>query len=714
MKRFFVALSLVSSMFVLFLCCSDGTTVSTFGGSGTETVGGILVDSLGNPVNNAFVRVAPVDTASSIEFWDVTNIDGEYLIEKIKAGIYNLEGFTQDSSLVIVIDSILYANDSIKLDLGIDTMWAPGNISGRVLVDSAATAGVSIYIPGTSYDAHSDDSGYFIISFILAGTHNVYYEYPGYLRGVDTNISVFSGLTTQLDTKNLSLDPNDKPPAPGFLSAAYDTVSGAVILTWEKVNVSDLLGYNVYRRDTTDTGFIKIATAYDTVYSDTIFKDLSDTNSCFYQYQVKSVDTLTNESDFSPRADINAISPTVLMTFFTWTLMPSDTDTVVNGQSVNLAVNFKNKVRKNILIRWYTKDPLEIVRTANVDTKEGDDTLTYTWQDTGVHLVCVEALDEKGDTWRDSCKVTVQGLIPTDTWEDFYPLVHKRRFSGAAVINDTLYAIGGAEDIFIVDDWYPNALASMELFNATDSSWSSFGTMPTARSAASVVAVGTKLFVIGGTNYDENFKTIETYNTQSNTWDTEFQMPSALFGHAACVINDSIYVFGGLTGLYETSSEINVFDPATGTWATKGSMSMARAYHQVVVLNDTVYIMGGINNLQDPTALTSVERYDPVSNTTSPIRAMNTGRMNFGAAVVNGKIYALGGAVSMFPDEFTALSSMEMYNPATDTWTGKKPLPSARHSFAICVNHNIMYILGGAEQGPPNFGQLGSVLRYYP
>ena len=254
----------------------------------------------------------------------------------------------------------------------------------------------------------------------------------------------------------------------------------------------------------------------------------------------------------------------------------------------------------------------------------------------------------------------------------------------------------------------------MELFNASDSSWSSFGTMPTARSAAAVASVGTKLFVIGGTNYDQNFQTIEIYNTQSNTWDTEAQMPSALFDHAACVINDSIYIFGGLTGLYETSSEINIFDPATGTWTTKGSMSMARAYHQVVVINDTVYIMGGINNLQDPTALTSVERYDPVSNTTSPVHEMNAGRMNFGAAVLNGKIYAVGGAVSMFPDEFTALSSMEMYDPAVNAWTVKKPLPSARHSFAVCVNHNIMYVIGGAVQGPPNFGQLGSVLRYYP
>ena len=395
-------------MCVLFLCCSNGPV--SYGGSGTETVGGILVDTLGNPVANALVLVAPVDTSSSVEYWDATNKEGKYLIEKIKAGIYYLESYNQDSTLFIYIDSIIYANDSVGLDLGVDTMQAPGSISGRVLCDSVATPGVSIYIPGTSFDAHSDDSGNFIISFIPEGIYNVYYEYTGFIMGKDSNVLVTSGLTTQLETKNLSIDPNDKPPAPSFLTASYDTAGGMVNLTWEKVNVSDLLGYNIYRKDTTDTVFIKIATAYTNAYSDTVFKDLSDTNTYFYQYQVTSVDTLTNESDFSPRADINAIPPAVLMTLFTWTLMPSDTDTVVNGQSVNLAVNFQNKTRKIILIRWYTGNPFEIIRTVNVNTKKGDDTLTHTWQDTGAHLVCVEALDERGDTWRDSCKVRYRGL----------------------------------------------------------------------------------------------------------------------------------------------------------------------------------------------------------------------------------------------------------------------------------------------------------------
>ena len=165
MKRFFTALLFVSSLCVLYICCSD-TPVASQGGSGTETVGGILVDTLGRPVNNAFVQVSSIDTVNPQTFWDVTNKDGKYLIEDIKAGLYNLEGHTSDTSLIIFMD-ILYADDSKPLDLGIDTMRAPGSISGTVLLDSTANPGVLVYIPGTSYSAYSDDSGKFVIKYFF-------------------------------------------------------------------------------------------------------------------------------------------------------------------------------------------------------------------------------------------------------------------------------------------------------------------------------------------------------------------------------------------------------------------------------------------------------------------------------------------------------------------------------------------------------------------
>jgi hypothetical protein len=405
----------------------------------------------------------------------------------------------------------------------------------------------------------------------------------------------------------------------------------------------------------------------------------------------------------------------VLRTFFTWTLIPGATDTILNGQKVKLAVRFKNKAHVNVLLRWYTGNPMDTVRTASVNAKEGCDTLLYAWQDSGLYKVCVEALDERGFTWRDSCNVSVHTIIPANTWEAFRPILHNRRFNSAAAIDNAVYTLGGAEDLLIGLDWVPTALSSMESFDFGDSTWRSFGSMPSARFAAAAVAVSKKLYVIGGMKKDQEFETIEIYNTQSNTWESAVTMPVIRFGHAACVLHDSIYIFGGIiktNNEYRISSAILAFDPASETFTSKGSMNIARTYHQAVAVNNAVYILGGMTDFSNAEAVASVERYNPADTSCTPVKNMQKARMHFGAACVNGKLYAVGGFVSMVTNEF--IKQVEAYDPSADTWVERKSLPVPRHSFATCVHNNILYIIGGSVKGYPDLGQTGTVLKYYP
>ncbi len=59
-----------------------------------------------------------------------------------------------------------------------------------------------------------------------------------------------------------------------------------------------------------------------------------------------------------------------------------------------------------------------------------------------------------------------------------------------------------------------------------------------------------------------------------------------------------------------------------------------------------------------------VFRYDPRKNHWTAMAPMSTRRKHLGCAVFNNMIYAVGGR-----DDTTELSSAERYNPATNTWS---------------------------------------------
>lgn len=68
-----------------------------------------------------------------------------------------------------------------------------------------------------------------------------------------------------------------------------------------------------------------------------------------------------------------------------------------------------------------------------------------------------------------------------------------------------------------------------------------------------------------------------------------------------------------------------------------------------------------------------VEVFDPVANHWEKCHPMTTARSRVGVAVVNGLLYAIGGY-----DGQLRLSTVEVYNPETDTWTRVGSMNSKR------------------------------------
>jgi N-acetylneuraminic acid mutarotase len=87
---------------------------------------------------------------------------------------------------------------------------------------------------------------------------------------------------------------------------------------------------------------------------------------------------------------------------------------------------------------------------------------------------------------------------------------------------------------------------------------------------------------------------------------------------------------------------------------------------------------------------------------------MPTPRCVLGVAVVNGKIYAIGGINGSIYINSNLLGTNEMYDPATDTWITKTPMPTPRSSLGITVCQNKIYVMGG-NTGASNYTGVNEV-----
>jgi hypothetical protein len=90
--------------------------------------------------------------------------------------------------------------------------------------------------------------------------------------------------------------------------------------------------------------------------------------------------------------------------------------------------------------------------------------------------------------------------------------------------------------------------------------------------------------------------------------------------------------------------------------------------------------------------LSTTEVYDPATDTWTRKADMPTPRTFLSTSAVNGKIYAIGGC-SVFE---TAFATVEEYDPATDKWTEKADMPTARGILSTSVVRGKIYAVGGS------------------
>jgi len=236
------------------------------------------------------------------------------------------------------------------------------------------------------------------------------------------------------------------------------------------------------------------------------------------------------------------------------------------------------------------------------------------------------------------------------------------------------------------------------------SCWNKLRDLPTARNGHIAVLLDNKIYVAGGINTWNEF---EAYDISTNTWEAKADMP----GYdreflAGCVLNGKIYLIGGYYGLEGifTTDFVEVYDPATNKWETKTPMPSQRWGHAAFPFNGKIYVVGGALDWPIKKFYTTIEVYDPTSDSWTTLNRQDskglTGRWGFGACMANDKIYIVGGTDAMdYPPSgnVPSLDIVDVYDPATNIWTKKTPMPTARWGLVSVTDNNRIYAIGGGN-----------------
>lgn len=159
------------------------------------------------------------------------------------------------------------------------------------------------------------------------------------------------------------------------------------------------------------------------------------------------------------------------------------------------------------------------------------------------------------------------------------------------------------------------------------------------------------------------------------------------------LVSTSVLILTLLTSAFVTASYLlsdNTSDEvpsvAENSWMPKSSMPDGLSIVKAAVANGKIYVMNGSANYE----------YDPATDSWTAKKPMPTPRLgvSFGIVSCQGKIYMIGG--NSGPSGYTNyLSNIEVYDPLTDNWATKKSMPTARAWVEVNVVNDKIYVISG-------------------
>jgi N-acetylneuraminic acid mutarotase len=223
--------------------------------------------------------------------------------------------------------------------------------------------------------------------------------------------------------------------------------------------------------------------------------------------------------------------------------------------------------------------------------------------------------------------------------------------------------------------------------------WTELAPMNLARSDLGAAAVAGKIYALGGTTRSGGGATIhgdlpyqggvvatnEEYNPDNGTWTYKQPMPTARAGFAIAIYQDKVYCIGGCSDKAIVGTN-EVYNPATDRWETKTAMPTPRTGLCANVVDDKIYLIGGFITSDSsgiPIHLDTIEVYDPATDSWTTKTPIPTPVSLYSSGVIDDKIYIISdieNTPDQVPAQYTTLN--QVYDPQNDSWSKGPSLPS--------------------------------------
>ena len=274
-------------------------------------------------------------------------------------------------------------------------------------------------------------------------------------------------------------------------------------------------------------------------------------------------------------------------------------------------------------------------------------------------------------------------------------------------VGTRVYVLGG----------YPSSRVpqnALQIFDTTTGTWTLGAPYPTTIHHPVTVGVAGKLYSLGGqvslAGQADTGRSFE-YDPGANSWRELATMPTSRGGGGGVAIGDKIYVVGGRP---PAGNAFEVYDVSDNAWTALPKLPAAfadRNHLAAAAINGKIYAAGGRYNggsFGDPRT-DALDMFDPAAGAWVSKKPMLRPRGGMSGVVAYGCFYVYGGEGQGIGEPNDVYPDHDVYNPRTDTWTALEKLAVPFHGVTGgAFVDGLIYMPGG---GTTSGGSSGSAMH---